>query len=91
MEYDTLTKLNDNLPFADHHDLYHVIDSLPFGDVPWQCFIVAYDSKRLADKDSPWMDGKYEVWFCDPHEVVHNMLTNLTYANKMDYCSYREY
>ncbi|KAG2068101.1 hypothetical protein BDR04DRAFT_1158333 [Suillus decipiens] len=87
----TLTKHNNNPPFADHCDLYHVIDSLPFGDVPWQCFTVAYNGKRLTDKDRPWMDGEYKVWFCDPHEVVHNMLTNLTYANEMDYCQYRKY
>ncbi|KAG2049660.1 hypothetical protein BDR06DRAFT_984262 [Suillus hirtellus] len=64
----TLTKHNDNPPFADHHDLYHVINSSPFGDVPWQ-----------------------QVWFHNPCEVACNMLTNLTYANEIDYCPYREY
>ncbi|KAG2091332.1 uncharacterized protein F5147DRAFT_823151 [Suillus discolor] len=87
----TLTKHNDNPPFADHHDLYHVIDSSPFGDVPWQRFMVAYDGERLADEDKPWMDSEYEVWFRDPREVAHNMLTNSTYTNEIDYCPYREY
>ncbi|KAG2052655.1 hypothetical protein BDR06DRAFT_983034 [Suillus hirtellus] len=87
----TLVKHNDNSLFEDHRDLYHVIDSSPFGDVPWQCFMVTYDGKRLADKDKPWMDSEYEVWFCDPREVVHNMLTNSTYTNEIDYCPYREY
>ncbi|KAG1805291.1 hypothetical protein EV424DRAFT_1474394 [Suillus variegatus] len=87
----TLAKHNDNPPFADHHDLYHVIDSLPFGDVPWQCFMVTCDGERLADEHKPWMDGEYEVWFRDPREVARNMLANLTYANEMDYCPYREY
>ncbi|KAG1814095.1 hypothetical protein EV424DRAFT_1564563, partial [Suillus variegatus] len=87
----TLAKHNDNLPFADHRDLYHVIDSSPFGDVPWQRFTVAYDGERLADEHKPWMDGEYEVWFRDPREVARNMLANSTYANEMDYCPYREY
>ncbi|KAG1864575.1 hypothetical protein C8R48DRAFT_747864 [Suillus tomentosus] len=87
----TLTKHNDNLPFADHCDLYHVIDSSPFGDVPWQHFTVSYDGERLADKDKPWMDSEYEVWFCDPREVACNMLANSTYTNEIDYCPYREY
>ncbi|KAG2104001.1 uncharacterized protein F5147DRAFT_746603 [Suillus discolor] len=87
----TLAKHNDNPPFADHRDLYHVIDSSPFGDVPWQRFTVAYDGERLADEDKPWMDSEYEVWFCDPREVARNMLANSTYANEIDYCPYREY
>ncbi|KAG1849689.1 hypothetical protein DFJ58DRAFT_716906 [Suillus subalutaceus] len=78
----TLAKHNDNPPFADHRDLYHVIDSSPFGDVPWQCF---------TDEDKPWMDDEYEVWFRDPCEVARNMLANSTYANEIDYCPYREY
>ncbi|KAG1767859.1 hypothetical protein EV702DRAFT_1182058 [Suillus placidus] len=32
----TLAKHNDKPPFADHRDLYEVIDSSPFGDVKWQ-------------------------------------------------------
>ncbi|KAG2751920.1 hypothetical protein P692DRAFT_201838648 [Suillus brevipes Sb2] len=87
----TLAKHNNNPLFADHCDLYHVIDSSPFGDVPWQRFTVAYDGKRLADEDKPWMDDEYEVWFRDPREVAHNMLANSTCANEIDYCPYREY
>ncbi|KAG2337271.1 hypothetical protein BDR05DRAFT_952723, partial [Suillus weaverae] len=87
----TLAKHNDNLPFADHRDLYHVIDSSSLGDVPWQCFMVVYDGERLADEDKPWMDAEYEVWFRDPREVAWNMLVNLTYANEIDYCPYWEY
>ncbi|KAG1724326.1 uncharacterized protein EDB91DRAFT_1269275 [Suillus paluster] len=86
----TLTKHNDKPPFADHHDLYEVIDSSPFGDVKWQCFTVAYDGER-HDNPKPWMDDKYDVWFCDPHEVACNMLANPTYANEFDYRPYQEY
>ncbi|KAG1722877.1 uncharacterized protein EDB91DRAFT_1240170 [Suillus paluster] len=86
----TLAKHNDKPPFADHRDLYEVIDSSPFGDVKWQCFTVAYDGERPKNP-KPWMDNKYDVWFRDPHEVVHDMLANLTYANEFDYRPYQEY
>ncbi|KAG0691819.1 hypothetical protein DFH29DRAFT_986097 [Suillus ampliporus] len=86
----TLAKHNDKPPFADHCDLYEVIDSSPFGDVKWQCFTVAYDGER-PDNPKPWMDDKYDVWFHDPCEVARNMLANPTYANEFDYRPYREY
>ncbi|KAG2117191.1 uncharacterized protein F5147DRAFT_757948 [Suillus discolor] len=86
----TLAKHNDRPPFADHHDLYAVIDSSLFGDVKWQCFMVAYDGER-PENPKPWMDDKYNVWFRDPREVTRNMLANSAYANEFDYRPYREY
>ncbi|KAG1895801.1 uncharacterized protein F5891DRAFT_1130500 [Suillus fuscotomentosus] len=86
----TLAKHNDRPPFADHRDLYTVIDSSPFGDVKWQCFMVAYDGER-PENPKPWMDDKYDVWFRDPREVTRNMLANSAYANEFDYRPYREY
>ncbi|KAG1768058.1 hypothetical protein EV702DRAFT_1253519 [Suillus placidus] len=86
----TLAKHNDKPPFADHRDLYEVIDSSPFGDVKWQCFTVTYDGER-PDNPKPWMDDKYDVWFRDLREVVRNMLANPTYTNEFDYRPYREY
>lgn len=29
-------------PFRDHKDLFKTIDSIPLGDVPWQCIEVSY-------------------------------------------------
>ncbi|KAG1888937.1 uncharacterized protein F5891DRAFT_1131963 [Suillus fuscotomentosus] len=87
----TLAKHGDKPPFADHRDLYNIIDNSPFGDVNWQNFTVTYDGERPEDGTKPWMDDKYEVWFRDPHEVVRNMLANPTYASEVDYCPYREY
>ncbi|KAG1893112.1 uncharacterized protein F5891DRAFT_963491 [Suillus fuscotomentosus] len=87
----TLAKHGDKPPFADHRDLYDIIDNSPFGDVNWQNFTVTYDGERPEDGTKPWMDDKYEVWFRDPREVVRNMLANPTYASEVDYCPYREY
>ncbi|KAG1803414.1 uncharacterized protein BJ212DRAFT_1449906 [Suillus subaureus] len=69
----TLVKHGDKPPFADHRDLYQVIDSSPLRDVKWQSFTVAYDGKRPENDTKPWMDDKYDVWYHDPHNVVHNM------------------
>jgi hypothetical protein len=85
----TLTNHNNKSLFVDHHDLYNIINSSPFSDVNWQSFTITYDGERLEDK--LWMDNKYEVWFCDPCKVVHNMLANPSYTNDIDYCPYRKY
>jgi hypothetical protein len=37
------------------------------------------------------MDQPYDVWYCNPHKVVHSMLANPEYANEMDYQPYHEY
>ncbi|KAH7903898.1 hypothetical protein BJ138DRAFT_971089, partial [Hygrophoropsis aurantiaca] len=88
----TLIKHNDKPPFANQADLLAVIDSTPLGDVPWQGFSVEYKGERPLDGVVPsWMDGSYDVWFRDPHEVVQKMLLNPEYATEIDYIPYREY
>lgn len=87
----TLLKHNDKPPFANHQDLYEVIDSSPFGHVKWQSFVVEYNGERPENNSPPWMNEKYDVWFRDPREVVRNMLANPMFANEMDYRAYREY
>jgi len=87
----SLAKHNDMPPFADHRDLYDVIDSSPFGDVKWQKFSLQYTGERPEDNPPPWMDQQYEVWYRDPREVVRHMLANPMFADEMDYCPYREY
>ncbi|KAG1722011.1 hypothetical protein EDB19DRAFT_1859531 [Suillus lakei] len=37
------------------------------------------------------MTESYDVWFCNPHQVVQNMLTNPDYASEVDLRPYREY
>lgn len=87
----SIAKHNDVPPLADHRDLYNVIDSSPFGDVKWQSFSLYYTDEQPEDNPPPWMDQQYEVWYCDPREVVHNMLANPTFTDEMDFCPYREY
>ena len=80
----TLLKHNDLPPFTNHQDLYDTIDSTPLGNVPWQSFSVTY-SGELLDGDVPqWMTSDFDIWFCDPHIIVKNMISNPDYNHYFD-------
>ncbi|KAG1853645.1 hypothetical protein F4604DRAFT_1883373 [Suillus subluteus] len=87
----TLVKHCDVPPFADHKDLHNVIDATQLGDVPWQSFLVQYTGE-CPEVVPPWMDDEFEVWYRDPHAMVHNILANpTTFKDKIDYTPFREY
>lgn len=78
-------------PFADHTDMYNVIDSTSLGDAPWSSFTAQY-SGSLPSEDIPsWMTTKYDVWCRDPHIVLQNMLSNPDFNGEIDYAPYRKY
>ncbi|KAG1775765.1 hypothetical protein EV702DRAFT_1180194 [Suillus placidus] len=79
-----LAKHHDSLPFANHKDLYGVIDATQLGDVPWQCFSVKHTGER-PEVIPPWMDKEYDVWFRDPRAMAQNILANPTYKDEIDY------
>ena len=87
----TLLKHGDLPPFADHRDLYTTIDSIPLGGVKWEAFSCVYTGEKPDGNYPSWMDGSYDVWYRNPHEVVRNMLANPAYSDEMDYRPYREY
>ncbi|KAG2047950.1 hypothetical protein BDR06DRAFT_1028889 [Suillus hirtellus] len=71
----TLIKHEDSPPFATHRGLYNTIDSTPL--------------VKPADNIPPWMKATYEVWFHDPHLLIHNMLANHNfddYNNNDQHC-----
>ncbi|KAG2029454.1 hypothetical protein BDR03DRAFT_1018369 [Suillus americanus] len=77
--------------FPDHRNVYRTIDNTPLGDVKWQSFLVKYTG-TIPDEDAPpWMADSHDVWFCDPHDVVQNMLANPDFAAEMDLQPYREF
>lgn len=82
----TLLPHGDSPPFANHADLYKRIDSIPFGDIPWESFSVKYDEAKLPDDSfiPPWMTAKYEVWFRDPHAVVKSLIKNPDFKGSFD-------
>jgi len=66
----SLIELGGEPPFANHTDLYNVIDSTSVGDVKWDNFTVHYkkgqqnDAAGSADNDAaPWMYDTYDVWY----------------------------
>lgn len=83
-------KHHNSPPFADHKDVYSVIDATQLGDVPWQCFLVKHTGEHL-EVVPPWMDKEYDVWFRDPHVMAQNILANPTYKDEIDYVPFREY
>lgn len=81
----SLLKHNDVPPFANHSDLYNIIDAIPLGDIPWQHLSVRYQGVRPDGVVPPWMDDEYEVWFRDPRTIVRQMLANPDYDGHIDY------
>jgi Plavaka transposase len=86
----TLLKHNEVPPFANHMDLYNTIDSTPLGDVPWQNFSLRYSGDE-AREGPQWMKSDYDVWFCDPHTIVKNMIDNPDYHNHIDVAPVRTF
>ncbi|KIK79838.1 hypothetical protein PAXRUDRAFT_16111 [Paxillus rubicundulus Ve08.2h10] len=75
--------------FANHWDLYNVIDSTPLGSVPWKSFTISYTGEK---HDIPqWMNDTFIVWYRDPHKVAKNMLANGDYKDEMDYAPFHEF
>ena len=81
-------------PFADHKELYDIIDSIELGDAPWKSFAVSYSGDLPCDEETeipPWMTAEYEVWYCDPLAVLENQLANPAFNGNFHMAAYREH
>lgn len=78
-------------PFQNHNDLYSTIDSTPIGDVSWESFSLRFNGTRPDDVVPPWMDAEYDVWFRNPRNLVHNIISNPDFNNAFDYAPYQEH
>lgn len=77
-------------PFADHEDLYNVIDATEVGDAPWKSFTMQYNGELGEGDDIPsWKTKKYEVWYRDPGTVLRNQLGNPDFKGEMDFAPKR--
>lgn len=79
------------LPFSKATQLYNTIDSTPLGDVTWESFALQYNGHRPVGNTPPWMQAEYDVWFWNPHTLVHNLLSNPDFRSGFDYAPYQEY
>ncbi|KAG2368314.1 hypothetical protein BDR07DRAFT_1448401 [Suillus spraguei] len=86
-----LIKHEDSSPFASHHNLYDTIDSTPLGDIALESFLVSYKGVKPAENVPPWMKATYEVWFPNPHLLIHNILANPDFDGKIEYTPYQDY
>lgn len=92
-----LLELGGSPLFANHTDLYSVIDSIHVGEVQWENFTIRYKpGESNCDQEQnqhmvPWMFDTYDVWYQDPRQVVHNLLGSSEFAEEMDYIPYHEY
>jgi hypothetical protein len=76
-------------PFANHKELYSIIDQISHGDVPWDSFSVSYNGQIPDSEPPPWMTQKYEVWFRSPLHVMENQIGNPDFQEKFDYAPKR--
>ncbi|KIK12998.1 hypothetical protein PISMIDRAFT_119757 [Pisolithus microcarpus 441] len=83
-----LIQLGGRPLFTNHTDLYCVIDSTRTGDVKWDNFVIRYTGKEQGSEPAPWMSDSYEVWYRDPHEVIHGILASSEFTDELDYVLY---
>ncbi|KAE9399341.1 hypothetical protein BT96DRAFT_965641 [Gymnopus androsaceus JB14] len=57
-------------PWANHEELYGLIDEIRQGDIQWESFTVKYNG--------------YEVWFRDPLKILEQMLANPSFKSDFD-------
>ncbi|KAG2123981.1 uncharacterized protein EDB93DRAFT_1244294 [Suillus bovinus] len=62
-------------PFANHIEMYNIIDLMPLDDVTWQTFSSEYNGALPED----------------PRILVHNILSNPDFEGEFDYAPLQEY
>ena len=77
----SLAAHGDEPPFKNSKDMYDTIDVIPLGNVFWQSVTLNYNGpppETLGpDGESPpWMSADYDIWFHDPHLLVHGIIGN---------------
>jgi hypothetical protein len=77
-------------PFSEYRDMYHTIDSIPIGGVPWQSATLSFDGP-IPENPPSWMSAKYSVWFRDPRLLFKKMLKNPDFKHFFNYAPYRQY
>lgn len=85
---------DNDLPLADHKELYSLIDEIQQGDVPWQSFSVQYNGEPAQDvvdeaAGPPWQRQQWEGWFRDPLKVMEQQLGNPDFDGQIDYAPKR--
>ena len=75
-------------PYADSKDVYGTVDSISFGDIPWEGFKVMYDGD-VPEHSPSWMTKEYEVWYRNPLDIMEAHIGNPDFAHEIDYAPKR--
>jgi Plavaka transposase len=81
----------ESAPLQNHKHMYDTIDATPLGDIPWESFSLHFNGNRPDSEVPSWMDASYNVWFHEPHQLVHNIISNPDFENGFDYTPYQEH
>ncbi|KAF8228638.1 hypothetical protein L208DRAFT_1001051, partial [Tricholoma matsutake] len=82
---------NDEPPFSKATHVYDTINSTPLCNVAWESFSLQYNGTQPAESVPSWMQAEYDVWFCNPHILVHNLLSNPDFKSDFDYVPFQEH
>ncbi|RXW12910.1 hypothetical protein EST38_g12944 [Candolleomyces aberdarensis] len=83
-------KNNTLAPFSSYTEMYNAIDSIEFGNAPWQSFSMNFADDPDHPADTTWKSAAYEVWYQDPARVISNMLNNPDFDRQFDHSAFVE-
>ena len=78
-------------PFSTAAHLYDTIDSTLLGDTAWESFSLQYNGTLPESNVPSWMRAEFDVWFRDPRDLVHNLLSNPDFKAEFDYAPFQEH
>ena len=92
----SLAAHGDEPPFKNSKDMYDTIDAIPLGNIPWQSVTLNYNGpppETLGpnSESPPWMSADYDIWFHDPHLLIHEIIGNPKFKGQFDFTPYQEY
>lgn len=88
----TLALYNDLPSSKDHNELHSTINTIPLpgSDTEWKTFNLYHHSDNVGPNapgdDIPnWKKMKWDVWYHNPCQLIHNMLLNPNFHGEFDY------
>ena len=79
-------------PFLNTNHMYKIINSTPLGDLAWESFSLQYSGPQPPGDNIPlWMNVMHNVWFQNPHALVHNMLSNPEFDSGFHYAPFQKH
>ena len=76
-------------PFWNAQDILNAIDAINLGHMPWETFTLEYPGELPETNPPSCMMKEYCVWFRDPRQVIHGILTNHDFDGEIDYAPHQ--